>query len=592
MDEGESWLQPEHRVLIVGLKDACQHNGKSGTVLAQEKERWSVRLDEGGNVLLVRAANLRPAERRGASGAPDEATSANIICGVGPTKLPEDREDGYVLGMAKAAWPSFLGLPSQDVQRRPHKFLLDMPRHIRAIFDIFDAGGSELCLKAAFHPDGTNMVLAAVASQVAEQVTICFQGLGKDTVECVTTFTGVFTDQYREPRAHHALKMSVLHECLVRGLSGLLHVAPPDAITTDSPFSSFLAQRHADEISRYLVSEYTSRKHWPELLELRMVLMSHAFARRATIGEIVVAANLLGEALEACGKHESAAKIYAEGAQHLARAGLPNATNMFNNSGLAWKHAHCWHEAVKAYMLSVHSRPANDAGDGSWSCWKNLASCFWAQDLRADERQGRICFALSGLLVASGASSVSFNSVLGDSACLSVIRPKLRAARIARAKLVSIASVEPSEMAAALSVCINPKINFDETLRRLTSGDVWDRRSTHHASLAREAADGIAGGFEPAGSRSSISEHNVPCATCNAVMEVGDFKRCQCRTVLYCDEECQRAHWREHKKVCSWYAAQRGRDPSVAPPIGRSYEEELERMRGLNIHGPHKEGTH
>ena len=36
------------------------------------------------------------------------------------------------------------------------------------------------------------------------------------------------------------------------------------------------------------------------------------------------------------------------------------------------------------------------------------------------------------------------------------------------------------------------------------------------------------------------------CATCE-----GELQKCsRCRSVSYCGRECQRSHWREHKKFC------------------------------------------
>ena len=46
----------------------------------------------------------------------------------------------------------------------------------------------------------------------------------------------------------------------------------------------------------------------------------------------------------------------------------------------------------------------------------------------------------------------------------------------------------------------------------------------------------------------------APCGnpSCNNVeVEVKSFTNCaQCRTVAYCSHDCQKAHWKTHKKVC------------------------------------------
>lgn len=55
---GDADLVPGTRVVIVGLQNACQHNGKCGTLLDRSSgERWGVRLDHGA-LLSVRAVNI------------------------------------------------------------------------------------------------------------------------------------------------------------------------------------------------------------------------------------------------------------------------------------------------------------------------------------------------------------------------------------------------------------------------------------------------------------------------------------------------------------------------------------------------------
>lgn len=42
----------------------------------------------------------------------------------------------------------------------------------------------------------------------------------------------------------------------------------------------------------------------------------------------------------------------------------------------------------------------------------------------------------------------------------------------------------------------------------------------------------------------------IRCANCNSMQE--EMKRCsRCKMVLYCDAICQKAHWKQHKKICS-----------------------------------------
>lgn len=49
------------------------------------------------------------------------------------------------------------------------------------------------------------------------------------------------------------------------------------------------------------------------------------------------------------------------------------------------------------------------------------------------------------------------------------------------------------------------------------------------------------------------------CAHCQkTASEVGNLKACaKCQTTRYCSRDCQKAHWKEHKKICSKNAASR-----------------------------------
>lgn len=61
----------------------------------------------------------------------------------------------------------------------------------------------------------------------------------------------------------------------------------------------------------------------------------------------------------------------------------------------------------------------------------------------------------------------------------------------------------------------------------------------------------------------STTEVAQVCANCNNTE--GELKKCaRCKMVLYCNRECQTAHWKEHKRQCSRLAGER------APPSAQS----------------------
>ena len=42
------------------------------------------------------------------------------------------------------------------------------------------------------------------------------------------------------------------------------------------------------------------------------------------------------------------------------------------------------------------------------------------------------------------------------------------------------------------------------------------------------------------------------CAGCKRIFLGGDYQSCAgCRVAKYCDRECQKVHWKAHKKICA-----------------------------------------
>ena len=95
--------------------------------------------------------------------------------------------------------------------------------------------------------------------------------------------------------------------------------------------------------------------------------------------------------------------------------------------------------------------------------------------------------------------------------------------------------------------CSNPSSFSDFRDLRDESPDV--------AAAAEQLAqtrldDQTAAARKQASDLSNVTEqaNRKKCAFCAAIK--ADFKRCACKTVSYCNAECQRAHWRVHKADC------------------------------------------
>ena len=64
---------------------------------------------------------------------------------------------------------------------------------------------------------------------------------------------------------------------------------------------------------------------------------------------------------------------------------------------------------------------------------------------------------------------------------------------------------------------------------------------------------GVRAGMRPTVSALAFDD-GVPgrlTGSCSNCFKFGEFAKCsRCRKVCYCSRECQKAHWKEHKKEC------------------------------------------
>ncbi|KAF2031378.1 hypothetical protein EK21DRAFT_110980 [Setomelanomma holmii] len=70
---------------------------------------------------------------------------------------------------------------------------------------------------------------------------------------------------------------------------------------------------------------------------------------------------------------------------------------------------------------------------------------------------------------------------------------------------------------------------------------------------------------EPSESSSAPSQQTPVCARCSKSSE--SLKQClKCHSVSYCDKDCQKAHFKTHKKVCASLAQEyvKANEPKMA----------------------------
>jgi len=107
----------------------------------------------------------------------------------------------------------------------------------------------------------------------------------------------------------------------------------------------------------------------------------------------------------------------------------------------------------------------------------------------------------------------------------------------------AVARPEKHHFYSALAACVPNGTTF-----HVTPGITRDKATVHEAAIqgarAELGCDNEMKEYYPCGYRSCSSNHRTP--TNNMC--------CPCKSVSYCQKDCQRADWPEHKQVCPWNA--------------------------------------
>lgn len=105
-------------------------------------------------------------------------------------------------------------------------------------------------------------------------------------------------------------------------------------------------------------------------------------------------------------------------------------------------------------------------------------------------------------------------------------------------------SIRDDEKPAALSA-LETKADPVEAAREETAFDSPTSATASDENLAPPATTGPP-------SSVAVQQQPPKCAACNSVEKAaGAFKSCaKCRDVYYCNKQCQKSHWKAHKKTC------------------------------------------
>lgn len=99
----------------------------------------------------------------------------------------------------------------------------------------------------------------------------------------------------------------------------------------------------------------TNEKKWKNHVVLGTFLLDRAIEEKESLNTTVAFESVLGEALEACGFYSQAAMLYAEGGQHLFRAGHRQAAVVIRNAGIAWKRSGDFEKAEASYARALQA---------------------------------------------------------------------------------------------------------------------------------------------------------------------------------------------------------------------------------------------
>ena len=352
-----------------------------------------------------------------------------------------------------------------------------------------------------------------------------------------------------------------------------------------------------------LIPNYRNEKRFTELVDLYLLLLDSALANdyagtRLQTSGAVLHSELeaeLAEVLEAVGRFEDAAHLYAEAGRVLleAQATDTNTASMhLNNGGLAFKRAACFDQAEELYLEGLRADmiskpPALNQVPASARCGlRNLAMLYECSaaaktagpddasldavfDASEDEarhalkpggvldkalnaklerggREMKLSETLQALLGASDifrddqsdgfAVNISKNTCQRKNALL----PQFRSKRAAvRALLEAMASSTVAVFRQTLLACSDPKVTSVRVGTNVPS-------AKQEQSAARAQAR-----FSEAGGHNETKLRSV-CATCSAKwnkIPSDIFKPCPCMLVAYCSVACQTADWEAHKQV-------------------------------------------
>ena len=265
----------------------------------------------------------------------------------------------------------------------------------------------------------------------------------------------------------------------------------------------------------------------------------------------------VGEALEALGEFDKAARLYLDASK--MDINLEHATGFIEYAGLAYKRDGDLEKAEKHYLHALHLRQRQAEGgkldltEGGTMCLlNNTIILFESMCLRKGSRAGMVedefYFVFLGLLSIAGFRAKSdcvdaFNSYA--SCIIPIIREDIRSNPRKALDILSVAAMKPEKayFYSVLIRCIPPGISLD--VQVFGTGDKDKRRRTAIGNAQEYVTSSGAPTVD-----AEILFCGFPGCTCKKAGNSTEMMMCPCKSISYCGKSCQVSHWHEHKKFC------------------------------------------
>ena len=251
-------------------------------------------------------------------------------------------------------------------------------------------------------------------------------------------------------------------------------------------------------------------------------------------------ARRVGEGLEVLSRFTDAAEVYIAGASTFGRApgGPIPIGQLWNNASLALKRAAkesgdaaLWARAEACLLNAVR------VGGARW--WRAL-ELFWANADTARMVPRELPFIFCGLLGIVHHEDGDDERGAGRRNCRQAVRADMNRRR-AEVILNNLSLCEDVE-------ALRDAIRACRTHERRAF--LAPRGEELHRKPHKAAAEDIR-------SRIPASDRTYVCEVCNLVSKA-KLRACTCKRVLYCSRDCQKAHWKIHREVCTARASRAG----------------------------------